>query len=313
MRQIKPLERYGYADFICYALNAAEELQDSEPRNFREALESNESKDWLKAMNEEMLSLEKNQTWKLVSLPKNQRVVGSKWVFKKKEGISGVEAPRYKARLVAKGFTQVEGIDYNEIFSPVVKHCSIRVLMMIVNMYDLELEQMDVKTAFLHGELEETIYMQQPEGFVEDNTKVCFLKQSLYRLKQSPRQWYRQFDEFLVKAGFVRSDYDSCVYMMRKNEKVILYLLLYVDDILMASSDRQEIQKLKKRLNDEFEMKDLGNAKRILGMDIMRDRNKGELFLSQQGYLRKVVERFRMKDSKVVGTPLGHHTKLSIK
>jgi hypothetical protein len=97
--------------------------------------------------------LEKNQTWELVPLPKNKRVVGSKWVFKRKEGIPGVEAPRYKARLVAKGFTQVEGIDYNEIFSPVVKHCSIRVLMAIVNMYDLELEQMDVKTAFLHGEL----------------------------------------------------------------------------------------------------------------------------------------------------------------
>ncbi|CAJ2642413.1 unnamed protein product [Trifolium pratense] len=268
-RVIRPPNRLGYADLICYALNAAEEVQDSEPKNFREASESIDSQDWLKAMNEEMLSLEKNQTWKLVPLPKNKRVVGSKWVFKRKEGIPGVEAPRYKARLVAKGFTQVEGIDYNEIFSPVVKHCSIRVLMAIVNMYDLELEQMDVKTAFLHGELEETIYMQQPEGFVKDNSKVCLLKKSLYGLKQSPR-----------------------------NEKVILYLLLYVDDILMASSDKQEIQQLKEKLNGEFEMKDLGNAKRILGMDILRDRSKGELFLSQHDYLNKVVERFRMTDSK---------------
>ncbi|KAK2414734.1 secreted RxLR effector protein [Trifolium repens] len=312
-RVIRPPNRLGYADLICYALNAAEEVQDSEPKNFREALESIDGKDWLKAMNEEMLSLEKNQTWKLVPLPKNKRVVGSKWVFKKKDGIPGVEAPRYKARLVAKGFTQVEGIDYNEIFSPVVKHCSIRVLMAIVNQYDLELEQMDVKTAFLHGELEETIYMQQPEGFVEDKSKVCLLKKSLYGLKQSPRQWYRRFDEFLLKGGFVRSNYDSCVYMMKRNEKVILYLLLYVDDILMASSDKHEIQKLKEMLNGEFEMKDLGSAKRILGMDILRDRSKGELFLSQHDYLKKVVERFRMSDSKVVNTPLGHHSKLSIK
>ncbi|KAK2414224.1 cysteine-rich RECEPTOR kinase [Trifolium repens] len=302
---IRPPNRLGYADLICYALNAAEEVQDSEPKNFREALESIDGKDWLKAMNEEMLSLEKNQTWKLVPLPKNKRVVGSKWVFKKKDGIPGVEAPRYKARLVAKGFTQVEGIDYNEIFSPVVKHCSIRVLMAIVNQYDLELEQMDVKTAFLHGELEETIYMQQPEGFVEDKSKVCLLKKSLYGLKQSPRQWYRRFDEFLLKGGFVRSNYDSCVYMMKRNEKVILYLLLYVDDILMASSDKHEIQRLKEMLNGEFEMKDLGSAKRILGMDILRDRSKGELFLSQHDYLKKVVERFRMSDSKVVNTPLG--------
>jgi len=113
------------------------------------------------------------------------------------------------------------------------------------------------------------------------------LKKSLYGLKQSLRQGYHQFDEFLVKAGFVRSNYDSCVYMMRRNEKVIIYFILYVDDILMASSDRQEIQKLKKKLNDEFKMKDLGNTKRILGMDIMRDRNKGELFLSQRGVLEE--------------------------
>ncbi|WJX42094.1 hypothetical protein P8452_29365 [Trifolium repens] len=312
-RVITPPNRYGYADLICYALNAAEEVQDSEPKNFREASESIDSKDWLKAMEEEMLSLEKNQTWKLVPLPKNKRVVGSKWVFKRKEGIPGVEAPRYKARLIAKGFTQVEGIDYNEIFSPVVKHCSIRVLMAIVNMYDLELEQMDVKTAFLHGELEETIYMQQPESFVEDNSKVCLLKKSLYGLKQSPRQWYRRFDDFLLKTGFVRSNYDSCVYMMKKDEKIILYLLLYVDDILIASSDKHEIQQLKVKLNGEFEMKDLGNAKKILGMDIVRDRSKGVLFLSQHDYLKKVVERFRMSDSKVVNTPLGHHSKLSIK
>jgi len=149
-RQINPLERYGYADLIYYALNTDEKVQDSEPKNFKEGLESKETRDWLKATNEEILSLEKNQTWKLVSLPKNQKVVGSKWVFKKKEGIPGVEAPRYKERLVAKGFTQLEEIDYNEIFSPVVKHCSIRVLMAIVNMYDLELEHMDVNTAFLH-------------------------------------------------------------------------------------------------------------------------------------------------------------------
>ncbi|WJX45133.1 hypothetical protein P8452_32036 [Trifolium repens] len=155
--------------------------------------------------------------------------------------------------------------------------------------------------------------MQQPEGFVEDNSKVCLLKKSLYGLKQSPRQWYRRFDEFLLKTDFVRSNYDSCVYMVKRKEKVILYLLLYVDDIHMASSDKHGIQKLKEKLNDEFEMKDLGNAKRILGMNILRDRSKGELFLSQHDYLKKVVERFRMSDSKVVNTPLGHHWKLSIK
>ena len=221
--------------------------------------------------------------------------------------------PRYKARLVAKGFTQVKGIDYNEIFSTVVKHCSIRILMAIVNQFNLELEQMDVKTAFLHGDLEETIYMEQPEGFVEDKSKVCLLKKSLYGLKQSPRQWYRRFDEFLLKTGFVKRGYDSCVYMLKRGEKVILYLLLYVDDILMASSSKDEIVKLKEKLNGEFEMKGLGPAKRVLGIDIFKNRDKGELFLFQLSYLKKVVERFRMSNSKTVSTPLGHHTKLSIK
>jgi hypothetical protein len=218
-RTIMTPRRYGYADLVSYVISAAEEVQDLEPRNFKEAFESKESKYWLKAANQEMDSF--------VKLPKNQMVVGCKCIFKKKEGISGVEGPRYKARLVAKGFTQVEGIDYNEIFSPVVKHCSIRILMAIVNQFNLELEQMDVNTAFLHGDLEETIYMEQPKVFVEDKSKVCLLKKSLYGLKQSPMQWYRRFDEFLLKTEFVRSRYDSCVYMLKKGEELILYLLLY--------------------------------------------------------------------------------------
>jgi len=143
-RTITAPRRYGYADMVCYALNAAEDVQDSEPRNFKEAFESKESKYFLKAVNEEMDSLEKNQTWKLVKLPKHQRVVGCKLIFKKKEGIPGVEGSRYKERLVSKGFTHVEGIDYNEIFTPVVKYCSIRILMAIVNQFNIELEQMDV-------------------------------------------------------------------------------------------------------------------------------------------------------------------------
>lgn len=214
--------------------------------------------------------------------------------------------------MVAKGFTQVEGIIYNDIFLPVVKHCSIRILLGLVNQYDLELEQLDVKTTFLHGNLKETIYMNQPKGFEEGENKVCLLKKSLYGLKQSPRMWYLKFDEFLIRYGFIRNRYDNYVYIL-KNEKVcVLYLLLYVDDILIASANKEEIRKLKESLNTEFEMKDLGSTRRILWIDIQRDRAKGELFLSQSNYLKKVVERFRMHQSKPVSTPLGHHTKLFV-
>lgn len=154
--------------------------------------------------------------------------------------------------------------------------------------------------------------MQQLEGYAEDKTKVCLLRKSLYGLKQSPRQWYKKFDDFLLRVGFLSSSYDSCVYILRREEGCVLFLLLYVDDILIASSSKEEISKLKDQLNSEFEMKDLGNAKRILGMDIVRNRKKVELLLSQQGYLRKVVERYRMHQSKPVSTSLGNHTKLSI-
>jgi hypothetical protein len=187
--------------------------------------------------------------------------------------------------LVAKGYSQIPGIDFNDAIFPVVKHSSIRTLFSIVAMHDFELEQLDVKTAFLHGELEEVIYMDQPEGFVVPGKEnlVCRLKKSLYYgLKQSPRQWYRRFDSFMVSHGFKRSDYDSCVYLKTINGSAI-YLLFYVDDILIAANGKSEIAKLKAQLNLEFEMKDLGVAKKILGVEIIRDRKSGTLYLSQRG------------------------------
>ena len=127
---------------------------------------------------------------------------------------------------------------------------------------------------------------------------MCLLKKSLYGLKQSPRMWYLKFDEFLIRYGFIRNSYDSYVYILKKGKVCVLYLLVYVDDILIASANKEEIRQLKENLNTKFEMKDLGSARRILGIDIHRDRAKGELFLSQSNYLKKVVERFRMHQSK---------------
>ena len=183
-RVIRPPQRY--ADFVAYALSGGEETNSiGEPTSYSEAVSSVDSSKWLISMQEEIESLYKNETWVLVKPPARQRIVGCKWIFNIKEGIPGVEKARYKARLVAKGYSQVPGVDFNDIFSPVVKHSSIRVLLALVAMHDLELEQLDVKTAFLHGELEEDIYMQQPEGFVVEGKEdhVCLLKKSLYGLK----------------------------------------------------------------------------------------------------------------------------------
>ena len=163
-----------------------------------------------------------------------------------------------------------------------VKHKSIRFVLSLVVERNMELEQMDVKTTFLYGELEETIFMKQPEGFVikREEDKVCLLKKSPYRLKQSPRQWNKRFDCFMLKNNFVRSRLDNCIYLKEVSNGCMIYLLLYVHDILMASESLVEIQKLKQALNNEFHMKDLGSAKRILGMEIRRERTVKKLYLT---------------------------------
>lgn len=294
-------------------MSVAEEIEgNSEPSNYSEDITSADRNNWMTAMQDEMESLEKNGTWDLVKLPKNKKPVRCKWIYKRKEGISPSEPARYKARLVAKGYSQIPGIDYNDVFFPVVKHSSIRTLLSIVAMHDYELEQLDVKTAFLHGELEEDIYMNQPKGFVIPGKEnlVCRLKKSLYGLKQSPRQWYKRFDSFMLSRGFKRSDYDSCVYLKIVNGSAI-YLLLYVDDMLIVAKEKSEIAKLKAQLSKEFEMKDLGAAKKILGMEITRDRKSGKLYLSQRGYIEKVLRRFNMHNAKPVSTPLATHFRLS--
>ncbi|KAG8501429.1 hypothetical protein CXB51_003743 [Gossypium anomalum] len=185
-REIKPLKKYVEADLVAYALNVAEDIDaNQEPYNYSKAVSCEDSEKWMFAMQEEMESLHKNRTWDLVKLPKGKKVVRCKWVFKKKERTPEVEEPRYKARLVAKGYSQILGVDFTDVFAPVVKHSLIRALLGIVAMHDLELEQLDVKIAFFHRELEEDIYMQQPEGFTtsEKDDYVFLLKKSFYGLK----------------------------------------------------------------------------------------------------------------------------------
>ena len=180
-----------------------------------------------------MTSLYKNKTWELVKRPKDRRVVRCKWIFKIKEGLSGSEPRRFKARLVAKGYTQKEGIDFKKVFSPVVIHALITVILAITAVQDMELDQLDVKTSFLHGRLEKEILMSQPEGYVFPGKEyhVCQLKKSLYELKQSSRQWYLRFDEFMQMHELVRCNYDCCVYYKIIKDSLYIYLILYVDDV----------------------------------------------------------------------------------
>lgn len=172
---------------------------------------------------------------------------------------------------------------------------------------------MDVTTAFLHGEVEEEIYMSQPKGFEMKGKEhlVCRLLKSLYGLKQSPRQWYKRFDKFIQTCGFVRSMYDNCVYIKREKGVAVIYLLLYVDDMLITSHSTEKIEEIKMKLKTEFEMKDIGLATKILSMNISRDRELATLNINQFEYIDKIVNKFSLQDAKPVTVPIAHHFKLS--
>ena len=170
---------------------------------------------------------------------------------------------------------------------------------------NIELVRLDVKTTFLHGDLDEEIYMTQPEGFkaIGKEDMVCKLKISLYGMKQSPRQWYKLFDQFMIGQRYTRSKFDNCVYFLRLHDGSFIHLLLYDDDMLIASKNVEEIEKLKTLLNQEFEMKDLGEAKKILGMESTRDKEGGKIFLTHKQYLKKVLQCFDISEkSKHVST-----------
>jgi hypothetical protein len=206
---------------------------------------------------------------------------------------------------VTKGFTQREGIDYNEIFSPVSSKDSFRIIMALVAYYNLELYQMDVKTVFLNGDLYENVYMAQTKGFiVEGNESLrCHLTKSIYGLKQASRQWYLKFDEIIRKFGFKENEEDNCIYAKFKNEKFI-FIVLYVDDILLASCDVHLLLEIKSFLSSQFDMKDFGEASYVWEIEIQRDREKGVLGLSQRSYIEKVLKKFNIHKCNPTPAPI---------
>lgn len=234
-------------------------------------------------------------------------------MYKLKKGPSKIESVKYMARVVAQGFSQREGVDYNEVFSLVVKYSSIKILFSLITHYDLHLEQMEAKNTFLLGELDETTYKRHPKGFdgkgKEDH--MFLLKRSLCGLKQSPRLWNKRFDQFMLKLSYKRCVFDAYVYYKKADTGNMVYFLLYVDDMLSACKSLSGLYKLKEILKCEFKMKDLGEAKKILGMEICRDRVKGELKLSQKEYVESVLQRLGMENAMPVRTPLAVQFKLS--
>ncbi|KAK1680846.1 hypothetical protein QYE76_041694 [Lolium multiflorum] len=271
---------------------------DEDPATYEEAMMSLDSNKWQEAMKSEMGSMYDNKVWTLVDLPDSRKAVENKWIFKRKTDADG-NITVYKARLVAKGFRQIQGVDYDETFSPVAKLKSVRILLAIAAFFDYEIWQMDVKTAFLNGDIEEELYMVQPKGFVDPKNadKVCKLQRSIYGLKQASRSWNRRFDKVIKDFGFIQCHGEACIYKKVSGSSVA-FLILYVDDILLIGNDIELLSSVKGYLNNSFSMKDLGEASYILGIKIYRDRSRRLIGLSQSTYLDKILKKFRMDESK---------------
>ncbi|PRQ35370.1 putative RNA-directed DNA polymerase [Rosa chinensis] len=264
---------------------------------------------WMQAMTVEMDALEKNCTWELVSLPPGKKTVGCRWVYTVKHNSDG-SVDKYKARLVAKGYTQKYGVDYDETFAPVAKINTIRVLLSLAANLDWPLQQFDVKNAFLHGDLHEEVYMDLPPGYGTSTGEqvVCRLKKSLYGLKQSPRAWFGRFTKFMKKIGYRQSNSDHTLFLKHRCGKVTA-LIIYVDDMVVTGDDFEEIQRLQDQLSLEFEMKDLGNLKYFLGIEVAR--GKDCIMLSQRKYVLDLLAETGMLDSQPVDTPIEQNHRLA--
>lgn len=291
-----------------YCLLIQKHNRSQEPTTYKQALASNEAQYWKKAIQSELDSLEKNRTWKLINqceVPKGKPIIDSRWLFKRK--IEPDNSVRYKGRLVTRGFKDTNIYDKTETYAPVARICDVRLLLSISNKFGLKLYQMDVKTAFLNGTLEQPVYMRIPEGYpcktADREVKVCKLIKALYGLKVSPKRWYVEFTAFLDKMGFKVYPFQSCIFWWRRDEKYAI-VLLYVDDILMTGNCEDKLHETKRQLKDKFQITDLGAPKRFLGIDIERDETRRMLFIHQSRFVDEILERFGMTDCNAVNTPM---------
>lgn len=271
----------------------------NEPISYKHALEDENCDKWKKAMKEEYDSLMQNNTWELVERPPGEKIVDNKWIYKVKFEQKN-QPSRFKARLVARGFTQEYGVNYYETFSPVVRFTSIRIILAIAAKMKMHLKQFDVKTAFLNGDLRETVFMEQPIGFGDGSNKVCKLKKSLYGLKQASRCWNEKFSTFIKLFGFKQCNSDPCVYTSKSNGALTI-MAIHVDDGLIVGESVNEIKSVIKYLGEKFEIKEM-NVGCFLGVEIQK-RADNSIFVHQSTYAEKVLSKFNMQNCNPVSTP----------
>ena len=275
-----------------------------EPKTLKQALSSKDKEQWLASVKKEYTSLLENGTWRLEELPQDKKALRTKWVFRIKKHADG-SIEKYKSRLVVKGFSQRPGVDFDEIFSPVIRIESLKLMLAIATILDMEIHQMDVATAFLNGDIDikEPIYMRQPEGFHKGGqNQVCRLLKSLYGLKQAPRIWYQLLHKFLTSMSFQRCDKEYCIYVF-KRDGLIAFIAVYVDDLTIICKDLTLLNKIKQDLKDRFKMTDLGEIHHLLQIKITRDRENKRLYMSQEKYILDLVKQYKLRSNDYKETP----------
>ncbi|RVW51356.1 Retrovirus-related Pol polyprotein from transposon TNT 1-94 [Vitis vinifera] len=272
----------------------------ADPTTFEEAVQSSK---WRAAMDLEIEAIERNETWELTDLPEGVKKIGVKWVFKTKLNENG-KVDKCKARLVAKGYAQQHGIDYTEVFAPVARWDTIIMVIALAARNGWSVYQLDVKSAFLHGELNEAVFIEQPQGYEKkgEEHKVYKLKKALYGLKQAPRAWYSRIEAYFIKEGFERCSCDHTLFIKTGDGGKILIVSLYVDDLIFTGNDESMFVKFKNSMKLEFDMTDLGKMKYFLGMEVLQ--NSEGIYISQRKYAKEVLERFGMEKSNSVKNPI---------
>ena len=289
-------------DYVLLAELEGEQLLmiiNEEPWSFSDA---KELKVWVDACKDEIVSIEKNKTWDLVELPTGIKPIGLKWVFKIKRNANGTIS-KYKTRLVAKGYVQRHGVDYEEVFAPVARIETIRMIIALAGSHGWEIHHLDVKTAFLHGELKEEVYVTQPEGFIVDGQehKVYKLKKALYGLRQAPRAWNIKLNEILRSLRFTRCSKEPSLYRKEESREVLV-VVVYVDDLLVTGTSLDAILEFKREMATKFEMSDLGRLTYYLGIEVIQ--YEEGILLKQDRYARKILEETGMSSCNPTHVPL---------
>ena len=289
--------RNASSNFVDYSLIAT--TCNEEPLTFEDAFDDPL---WINAMQSEMDSIHRNGTWELCELPKGKNVIGTKWVYKIKRKSDG-SIDRYKARLVAKGYAQQYGIDYEETFAPTSRMTTIRTVVALAAHRGWKVHQLDVKTAFLNGDLQEEVYVKQPPGFAMKGKEhmVCRLNKALYGLKQAPRAWYEKIHKHLIALGFTCSPIESTLYVCKDGVDLIV-LVLYVDDILLTGPCAAKLDILMVDLQYSFDVTYLGLLSYYLGIQFVSV--EGGIMMHQAKYVEKLLQRFGFEDCKPVATPV---------